>query len=219
MSVTVDRDRDFLVAVDVQPTFMPGGELPVERGHEVVPVINRLLDGVFARAVATLDWHPPGHRSFASAHPGRAPFEVVELAYGPQTLWPDHAVQGTANAALHPSLDRTRFEIVIRKGTRRHIDSYSAFFENDGVTPTGLLGALRELDAGRLFFTGLALDYCVAFSAEHAARAGFESYVVTDASRAIAAGLPDGTTSLDRALRRLEAAGVRMIGSDRLRAA
>lgn len=199
----IDPEHDMLAAVDVQPTFMPGGELPVADGAAVVPAINRLTAARFRRGFATQDWHPPDHLSFASRHPGRAPFEVVAFPYGPQMLWPEHAVQGSANAALHPGLDTRRFELVVRKGTRREIDSYSAFRENDGRTTTGLAEALRALGVRRIFFAGLALDYCVAFSAEHAAAEGFESWVVEDACRAIA------EASLAEARARMARGGVR----------
>lgn len=171
--------------IDVQPTFMPGGALPVEDGHAVVPVINRLLAYPFARAFATQDWHPPEHASFASRHPGRRAFEEIELDGRRQTIWPDHAVAGSAEAALANGLDTTGVELIVRKGTRARIDSYSAFFDNDRVTPTGLAGALRELGVRRLFLAGLAFDYCVAWSAEDAARLGFETFVIEDATRAI----------------------------------
>ncbi len=207
----IDPDRDFLGVIDVQPTFMPGGELPVAQGDEVVAVINGLFARTFARGFATQDWHPPGHASFARTHPGRAPFDVVESPHGPQTLWPDHAIQGTASAALHPGLDTRPIELVIRKGTRREIDSYSAFLENDRRTPTGLAAALRELDARRLFLVGLALDVCVVASAEHAVLENFETFIIEDATRPIAAPLVSGGTTLDAAYARLRRAGVTII--------
>ena len=187
---------------------MPGGELAVVDGAAVVPVINRLLASPFRRAFATQDWHPARHISFASEHRGRAAFDEIELPYGRQMLWPDHAVQGTAGARLHPLLALERIELIVRKGTRREIDSYSAFFENDRTTPTGLAGALRELGARRVFFVGLALDYCVAWSAEHAVQAGFEAVVVADACRAIG--------SANEAKRRLLGAGVQVVSSKEL---
>ncbi len=194
-----------LGVIDVQPTFMPGGELPVAGGDAVVPAINQLLTTIFARAFATQDWHPPGHVSFASSHPGRAPFDEIDMPYGRQTLWPDHALQASANAALHPDLDVRPIELVIRKGTRTNIDSYSAFRENDGVTPTGLAGALGEFGTRRVFFCGLALDYCVASSAIHAAALGLESFVISDASAAIGAK--------DTIVARLARAGVRVVST------
>lgn len=205
----IDPETDMLGLVDVQPTFMPGGELPVADGHAVVPVINRLLAGPFRHAFATQDWHPPGHSSFASAHPGRAPFDTVAMSYGPQTLWPDHAVQGTATAALHPDLDHGRIQLVLRKGFRAEVDSYSAFFDNDRRTGTGLEAWLRARGVRRIFFAGLATDYCVAWSAEDAARLGFAVVVIEDACRGIGLPLPEGGgTTLDAARRSLAALGV-----------
>jgi len=205
----LNPDTDILGVVDVQPTFMPGGELPVADGAAVVPVINALLRGPFRHAFATQDWHPPGHISFASAHPGRAPFETICLPYGDQVLWPDHGVQGTANAALHPDLDQSRIEVVIRKGFHAGIDSYSTFFENDRATPTGLDSWLRARGFRRLFLTGLATDFCVAWSAEDAAVLGYEVVVIMDACRGIGMPVPGGGTSMDAARNRLHAAGVR----------
>jgi len=199
--------------VDVQPTFMPGGELAVAEGAAVVPVINRLLAGPFAHAFATQDWHPPGHLSFASAHPGRQPYESIELTYGPQVLWPDHAVQGTANAGLHPGLNTSRIEVIIRKGYDRNIDSYSAFFENDHRTSTGLDGWLRSRGMTRIFLSGLATDFCVAWSAEDAVRLGFDVVVIEDGCRGIGLPVAGGRTTLDEAHDRLAALGVRFISS------
>jgi nicotinamidase/pyrazinamidase len=204
---------DILGVVDVQPTFMPGGELPVADGAAVVPVINRLLAGPFSHAFATQDWHPPSHLSFASAHPGRQPYETIELPYGPQILWPDHALQGTANAALHPGLNTSRIEVVIRKGYDRNVDSYSTFFENDQRTPTGLDGWLGSRGMTRIFFAGLATDFCVAWSAEDAVRLGFEVVVIEDACRGIGLSTAEGRTTLDDAHERLAALGVRFISS------
>ena len=175
---------DVLLIVDVQNDFCPGGALAVKDGDAVVPVINRLA-ARFAHVLLTQDWHPVGHRSFASSHPGSRPYDMADMPYGPQTLWPDHCVQGTAGAAFRDDLDVTRAELVIRKGFRREIDSYSAFFENDHKTPTGLAGYLRERGFRRIVACGLALDFCVRFSAEDAKRAGFEAYVVGDACRAV----------------------------------
>ena len=209
--IAIDRRRDILGLIDIQPTFMPGGELAVPEGDAVVPVANRLLRERFDHAFATQDWHPAGHRSFASSHPGRAPFETIQLAYGAQTLWPDHGLQGSPGAALHPDLDTAKIELVVRKGFRAEIDSYSAFFENDRQTPTGLAGYLRERGFARIFFAGLATDFCVAYSAEDAVRHGFEAFVVEDACRGI--GLPtDGNeTTMTEARARLERQGVRFV--------
>ena len=175
---------DVLLVVDVQNDFCPGGSLAVPHGDEVVPVINRLA-ARFANIVVTQDWHPRGHGSFASSHPGRKPYDVVTLPYGEQILWPDHCVQGTSGAAFHQELEVPRAALVLRKGFRPEIDSYSAFFENDRKTPTGLTGYLRERGLRRVFIAGLAFDFCVAFSAVDAARQGFTALVIEDACRGI----------------------------------
>lgn len=177
-------ERDVLLMVDIQNDFCPGGKLAVPRGDEVVPLVNR-LGRRFAHVVLTQDWHPRDHLSFASNHPGRRPYETVQLSYGPQMLWPDHCVQGTTGAEFHRDLDIVRAELVLRKGYRRAIDSYSAFFENDRTTRTGLAGYLRERGFSRVFLAGLAFDFCVRFSAEDARRAGFEVVVIEDACRGI----------------------------------
>lgn len=211
----INQATDILGLVDVQPTFMPGGELAVVDGDVVVPVVNRLTL-VFEHAFATQDWHPPNHLSFASAHPGRKPFDTVEMPYGPQVLWPDHAIQGTANAALHRALDLRRVEVIIRKGFVREIDSYSTFFENDRRTPTGLDGWLRQRGFRRIFLAGLATDFCVAWSAEDAVRLGYEVVVIEDACRGIGVPLGAGRTTMDEARERLTGLGVQMIMSHRL---
>ena len=208
----IDHETDILGLVDVQPTFMFGGELPVTDGEVVVPVINRLLSR-FRHAFATQDWHPPGHASFASAHPGHAPYTEIDMPYGRQVLWPDHGIAGTPNAALHPVLDLRRVEVVIRKGFHPAIDSYSAFFENDHRTVTGLDGWLRQRGFRRLFLTGLATDFCVAWSAEDAARLGYDVFVVEDACRAIGLPTMGGRTTLDDARQRLGQLGIRFIVS------
>lgn len=211
----IDRDTDVLGLVDVQPTFMPGGELPVAGGDAVVPVINRLLTR-FAHAFATQDWHPQGHASFASAHPGRQPYDTIDMPYGKQVLWPDHALQGSANAALHRDLDLSKVEVIIRKGFRRMLDSYSTFFENDHETATGLDGWLRQRGFRRVFLVGLATDFCVAWSAEDAVRLGYDVTVIEDACRGIGFPTGAGRTTLDNARDRLTAKGVRFIGSEEL---
>ena len=218
-SISIDPATDLLILIDVQPTFMPGGELPVPDGAAVVPVINRLLERHFAHALATQDWHPPGHVSFASAHPGRNAYDVIDMAYGKQTLWPDHAIQGSANAALHAALDTRKVEAIIRKGFHPEIDSYSAFFENDKRTTTGLDGWVRQRGFRRLFFAGLATDFCVAWSAEDAARLGHEAIVIEDACRGIGLDEGAGRTSMDSARDRLLAAGVRFMDSKELTSA
>jgi nicotinamidase/pyrazinamidase len=176
-------DTDVLV-VDVQNDFCPGGSLPVPRGDEVVPTINALAQR-FQHVVLTQDWHPPGHRSFASAHSGPQPFQSIELAYGQQVLWPDHCMQDASGAQFHAGLRIPHAELILRKGYRRQIDSYSAFYENDHTTPTGLAGYLRERELIRVFLAGLAFDFCVRYSAEDARRCGFEVVVIEDACRGI----------------------------------
>ena len=176
-----------LVVIDVQNDFCPGGALAVADGDAVVPVINRLLAG-FDHVVLTQDWHPAGHSSFASQHPGMAAFSTTAMSYGEQTLWPDHCIQGTQGAAFHPDLVWTSAELVLRKGYRAAIDSYSAFFENDHETPTGLGGYLKERGISKLTMAGLATDFCVGFSALDARRLGFEVTVATDGCRAIDLG-------------------------------
>jgi nicotinamidase/pyrazinamidase len=173
-----------LIAVDIQNDFCPGGALAVPHGDEVVPVVNRLA-AQFRNVVITQDWHPRGHLSFASSHPGRQPFETISVAYGPQVLWPDHCVQGTAGGEFHPDLKIPNAALVIRKGMNRAIDSYSAFYENDRKTPTGLTGYLRERGLARVYLAGLAFDFCVRYSAEDASRAGFDVVVIEDACRGI----------------------------------
>jgi nicotinamidase/pyrazinamidase len=180
-------DNDALLAVDLQNDFCPGGRLSVPRGHEIVPLVNR-LGACFAHVVLTQDWHPAGHLSFASSHAGKRPFDTVALDYGPQILWPDHCVQNTAGADFHKDLAIPHAEVVIRKGFRRAIDSYSAFRENDRKTRTGLAGYLRERGLNRVFIAGLALDFCVRWSAEDARHEGFTVFVIEDASRAIDVG-------------------------------
>lgn len=177
-------DQDALLVVDVQNDFCPGGALAVPRGDEVVPVLNRVARS-FPHVVLTQDWHPPGHMSFASSHPGRQPMETISVAYGDQVLWPDHCVQGSHGAEFHPDLAIPHAELILRKGYDRAIDSYSAFFENDRRTVTGLAGYLRGRGFRRLFLAGLALDFCVSFSAEDAAKEGFSAILIEDACRGI----------------------------------
>ncbi len=173
-----------LIVIDVQNDFCPGGALAVPRGDAIIPAVNRLI-ATADLVVLTQDWHPQGHGSFASSHAGRQPFETITVAYGPQTLWPDHCVQGTAGAAFHPSLDATPAALVVRKGMRAAVDSYSAFFENDRRTATGLDGWLRSRGVDRVLLCGLAYDFCVAYSALDAAGLGFATAVVEDACAAI----------------------------------
>ncbi|WGU38207.1 bifunctional nicotinamidase/pyrazinamidase [Phenylobacterium sp. NIBR 498073] len=175
---------DVLVVIDPQVDFCPGGALAVAGGDEIMPLINQIA-ARFEHVVITQDWHPRDQISFASNHPGAAPFSVIEVAYGPQTLWPDHCVQGSPGAQLHPALDTPHAELILRKGYNRAVDSYSAFFENDKTTATGLSGYLRQRGFKRCVFVGLALDFCVRYSAEDAIAEGFEAVVIPQASRAI----------------------------------
>lgn len=177
-------ERDLLLIVDVQNDFCSSGALAVPHGDEVVSAINR-LSRLFQHVVLTQDWHPRGHLSFASSHPGAEAFQVVDVAYGRQTLWPDHCVQQSYGAEFHPALETAKAELILRKGFRREIDSYSAFRENDGVTRTGFAGYLREREIERVFLAGLAYDYCVRFSAVDARSEGFSAVVIEDACRGI----------------------------------
>lgn len=194
-----------LVVVDVQNDFCPGGALAVERGDEILPTVNRLIEES-EHVILTQDWHPAGHSSFASSHSGMQPFDMIEMAYGPQTLWPDHCVQGTRGADFHSDLQWTRAQLVIRKGFRVGIDSYSTFFENDHQTPTGLAGYLRERGIGSLTLAGLATDFCVAYSALDAIALGFQVRVRLDACRGIDLG-----GSMNTMLEKMQKAGVELI--------
>ena len=180
----IDPARDVFIVVDVQYDFLPGGALAVPDGDAVIAPINALAQR-FPHVVLTQDWHPPGHASFASSHPGKKPFETVRLAYGEQILWPDHCVQGTRGAEFHRDLQIAHAELILRKGYRRDIDSYSTFYENDRKTPTGLSGYLKERGLSRLYLAGLAFDFCVRYSAEDAHSEGFAVTVIEDACRAI----------------------------------
>ncbi len=173
-----------LIVIDVQNDFCPGGALAVPDGDKVIEVIHRVAPA-FEHVILTQDWHPPGHHSFACVHQGKRHFDSIEVPHGTQTLWPDHCVQGTWGADFHPSLHLPQAELLLRKGFRPHIDSYSAFFENDRTTPTGLGGYLKERGLTRVFLVGLAYDFCVGFSALDAVRLGFEAAIVRDACRAI----------------------------------
>ncbi len=200
-------DKTALLVIDVQNDFCPGGALAVADGDAVVGAINAMLADYPVR-VFTQDWHPAGHGSFASSHPGKAAFETTEMPYGTQMLWPDHCVQGTKGADFHPDLRTDPADLIIRKGANPAIDSYSAFFENDRTTPTGLEGYLRTRGVERLVLTGLATDFCVAYSALDAARLGFAVEVRLDACRAI-----DLEGSLGAALDQMRAAGVALAGA------
>ena len=193
-----------LIVIDVQNDFCPGGALAVSGGGEIVPGINALMTD-FPHVILTQDWHPAGHSSFASSHPGKAPFDMIDMPYGPQTLWPDHCVQGSHGAAFHPALNTAPASLIQRKGMNPAIDSYSAFFENDHTTPTGLHGALQNLGITDLTFTGLATDFCVAYSARDAAKLGYSVTLRQDLCRAI-----DLDGSLAAALSEMNAIGVHL---------
>jgi nicotinamidase/pyrazinamidase len=200
-------DRSVLIVVDVQNCFLPGGSLAVNKGDEVIPVINRLAKG-FANVVMTQDWHTPGHVSFASSHSGKKPFETVKLPYGDQVLWPEHCVQGTESALIGKGIDVPHAQLVIRKGYRKNVDSYSAFREADKRTTTGLGAYLKSRGLARVFVTGLATDFCVAWTAMDARREGFETFVIEDATRGI-----DAQGSLAKAWDAMKKAGVKRIQS------
>ena len=194
--------QDVLIVIDVQKDFCPGGALAIADGDKVIPVIHRAAR-LFEHVVLTQDWHPRGHHSFASAHPNQRPFTSVQMPYGAQTLWPDHCVQNTAGAEFHPELSLPKAELILRKGFRAHVDSYSAFFENDHQTATGLTGYLRDRGFKRVFLAGLAYDFCVGYSALDARQLGFETIVLRDACRAI-----DTDGSLGKMEMAFERAGV-----------
>ena len=202
-----------LIVVDVQNCFVDGGTLPVKGGAEVVPVINKLASA-FENIVVTQDWHTPGHASFATAHAGKKPFETAELSYGTQVLWPDHCVQGTDDAALHKDLKLPTAQVIIRKGFHKDVDSYSAFEEADRKTATGLAGYLKGRGIDTVFVTGLATDFCVAWTAMDARKLGFTTYVIEDATRAI-----DLNGSLAAAWKQMAAAGVQRIQSGDIQSA
>ena len=206
------RQDDVLLVVDIQNDFCPGGTLAVPGGDQIVPLANRLAER-FPHAVFTQDWHTPGHTSFASAHPGKRPYDAALAAYGEQVLWPDHCVQGTRGAEFHSGLDLRHAELIVRKGFRPGIDSYSAFFENDHVTRTGLSGYLRDRGFRHIYLCGLAFDFCVKWSALDARREGFAATVIEDGCRAI-----DLNGSAAAARRELAAAEVAIVTSARLAA-
>ncbi len=192
-----------LLMIDIQNDFCPGGALAVEKGDEIVPLVNRLQER-FSVRVLTQDWHPADHASFAANHDGATPFSMVKMPYGDQFLWPTHCVQGTSGAAFHPDLNIDRADLIIRKGFRPAIDSYSAFFENDKMTPTGLTGYLRERAVTQVVLVGLATDFCVFYSAIDAVAQGFKATVITEACRAI-----DLDGSLEAAIAEMTGRGVR----------
>ena len=204
------QSTDALLAVDLQNDFCPGGALGIAGGDEIVPLVNELARA-FPHVLLTQDWHPPRHISFASAHPGTKPYQTIAAPYGPQILWPDHCVQNSGGAAFHPALDVPHAELVLRKGYRPNIDTYSAFLENDHFTPTGLAGYLRERSLKRLFLCGLAFDFCVRFSAIDGTALDFECLVIEDATRAVK--LPGSIESTHQAFAE---AGIQRIQSEEI---
>jgi nicotinamidase/pyrazinamidase len=203
-------DTDVLIVVDVQSDFCPGGALAVPQGDEIVPLVNRLA-ARFHNVVLTQDWHPRGHLSFASEHPGKKPYDSIVVAYGPQVLWPDHCIQKTPGAEFHKALAIPHAALVVRKGIHRSIDSYSALYENDRTTPTGLGGYLRERGFTRVYLAGLAFDFCVRYSAEDARREGFDVVVIADACRGIDVGNSVAATRQSFAERGIACVSVGMI--------
>jgi nicotinamidase/pyrazinamidase len=201
----IDMPDQALIVIDLQNDFCPGGALAVAGGDDIVPLVNEIAR-YFAHVILTQDWHPRHHSSFASSHPGKSPFETIQMPYGEQTLWPDHCIQGSGGAAFHPNFDRAKAELIIRKGFRPGIDSYSAFFENDHTTPTGLGGYLRERGIGDITLVGLATDFCVAYSALDAVAQGFATTVRLDACRGIDLG-----GSMSAMTRKMRDAGVRLV--------
>ncbi len=199
-----------LIIVDVQNDFCPGGALAVENGDRIIPVINSIA-GRFDAVVQTQDWHPAGHSSFASVHPGKKPYETIEMFYGTQVLWPDHCIQGSAGADFHPRLHTTATQLIIRKGFRKAIDSYSAFYENDKKTATGLTGYLKNLGIDELYFCGLATDFCVKWSAIDGIREGFKVYVIEDAVEGI-----NLDNSVAKAWKEMEEAGAKRVRSSEI---
>lgn len=211
MSHSLDlSSRDALLIIDLQNDFCTGGALAVPEGEAIVPVVNKLIDR-FPHALATQDWHPEGHLSFASSHKDQTPYGTVKLSYGEQVLWPDHCVQGENGSILHKDLNKSALELILRKGFRKEIDSYSAFFENDKSTSTGLSGYLKEREIERVFLCGLATDFCVYYSAIDAIKQGFETFVIADACRAI-----DLDGSLAKAMTHMRESGVEILSSDEL---
>lgn len=199
-----------LLIVDVQNDFCPGGALEVPDGDQVVPIINSLIKN-FDIIIQTQDWHPDGHHSFASTHSGKSPYDTIKMDYGDQILWPDHCVQGTKGAEFHPDLNTMKSQVIIRKGFRKDIDSYSTFFENDHETTTGLAGYLKERGITDLYTTGLATDFCVKWSVLDGIDEGFKMHLVTDAVKGI-----DLDGSLDQALKEMKEKGARFITSDQI---
>lgn len=216
MVLRINPQTDILAVIDVQNDFLPGGALGVKGGDQIIPVINHLLSHRFARSFATQDWHPKNHISFANNHLNAKPYDEITVSYGQQTLWPVHAVQNTWGAELSSELQQQYFQMILRKGWHKDIDSYSAFFENDKETSTGLIDWLKKIEIQRIFFTGLAEDFCVAYSAQDAVNAGFETYIIQDATKPVALPLNQYKTTTNKAKTKLLELGITYLRSDDL---
>ncbi|CAI3933335.1 bifunctional nicotinamidase/pyrazinamidase [Commensalibacter communis] len=216
MTMHINQQTDILAVIDVQNDFLPGGALGVKDGDQIIPVINHLLTHRFQRSFATQDWHPKNHISFAENHIGAKPYDEIELPCGQQTLWPTHAMQNTFGAELSSKLQQQYFQMTLRKGWHQHIDSYSAFYENDQTTSTGLVGWLQNIGIKRIFFTGLAEDFCVAYSAQDAVKAGFKTYIIQDATKPVALHINKYETTTNKARRELQELGVIYLTSNNI---
>lgn len=214
MTMHINQQTDILAVIDVQNDFLPGGALGVKDGDQIIPVINHLLTHRFQRSFATQDWHPENHISFANNHLNAQPYNEIDLPYGKQILWPAHAVQNTFGAELSAKLQQQYFQMILRKGWHQHIDSYSAFYENDQTTSTGLIGWLQNIGIKRIFFTGLAEDFCVAYSAQDAVKAGFETYIIQDTTKPVALSVNKEETTANKARRELQELGVIYLSSN-----
>lgn len=216
MKMRINQQTDILAVIDVQNDFLPSGALGVKDGDQIIPVINHLLSYHFQRSFATQDWHPENHISFAGNHQGTKPYDEIELPYGNQTLWPAHAMQNTYGAELASLLYQHHFQMILRKGWHQYIDSYSAFYENDRTTSTGLIGWLKNIDIQRIFLTGLAEDFCVAYSARDAVEAGFEVFIIQDATKPVNLIIPNGKTTAELQKEKLKELGVCYINSSNI---
>lgn len=214
--IPINQKTDVLGIIDMQLDFLPGGALAVPEGDELIPQINRITNQFFSHAFASQDWHPINHISFASVHASKKIFDTITLPYGQQTLWPDHCIQNSAGANIHPNLDCAKVEVIIRKGFHRLIDSYSAFFENDGTTTTGLDAYLKARQFQRVFLVGLATDFCVAYSAQDAIKLGYQVFVIRDACRGIGIKQTEFLNTIDIAEKHLQEIGVKLIETQQL---
>lgn len=216
MVLRINPQTDILAVIDVQNDFLPGGALEVKDGDQIIPVINHLLSHRFRCSFATQDWHPENHISFANNHPNAKPYDEITMPYGQQTLWPTHAVQNTWGAELSSELQQQYFQMILRKGWHQDIDSYSAFYENDQTTSTGLIGWLKELKIRRIFFTGLAEDFCVAYSAQNAINAGFKTYIIQDATKPVNLITPSGQTTTELQREKLQKLNVTYLNANEI---